>query len=200
MEKKGLTPLLISNLVLKEKYLIQIQKEGFESIQETLDLIENQDMNLEFNLIAKGFLLKANSNPKGARVYMDRKPLGKTPLEMMVHPKGKKVLLEFRLWGYKKFSKEFRVTSKPLSITPTLFPVRKTARNTNIGYLTMEADPIAVVYLNGKRLNSATPIRRLRLKPGRYKLRFLNPHNQKSRIRKVTILKGKERKIKVNLR
>ena len=202
LKKSGLTPIELNNLNPNEKILVQIQKEGFESVQENLMIKKDKNNTLRFELIPLGFLFRAKSQPEGASVFMNQEFLGKTPLEKFVNPNGKRVVFEYRLAGYRTFKTEVAVPSKPLTIAPNLVALSTEipTKNGFFGFLSLDADPVAIVYLNGRRLNSATPIDRLKLKPGKYNIRFMNPQNKKTKTRHVTVREGKHRQIRVNLR
>ena len=82
-----------NGIVSPGKYVIQVRKDGFRTMSQTVTLQENQTFNAHFDklkLITGS--LEVNYEPIGADVYIDGKKVGVTPLKLNTITPGKHVL------------------------------------------------------------------------------------------------------------
>lgn len=66
--------------------------------------------------------------------------------------------------------------------------------------ITIEAQPWAIVYIDGKRLNRITPIRALELPEGRHRLRLENPQSKKRVEKDIRLKAGQALTLKFQMR
>jgi eukaryotic-like serine/threonine-protein kinase len=102
------------------------------------------------------YVVIVESNPSGARVYMDGKDTGMiTPLRTTVDS-GKDFTVTLRLAGYQVFEKKDRADTNGMQVKAVLSVLPK------MGYLNLDlvnAGRNPVVTINGQRLNDKPPLR-----------------------------------------
>ena len=77
--------------------------------------------------------------------------------------------------------------------------MQRAKRSPQLGYLTVDADPWATVFVDGKKLGD-TPIAGYPLAPGEVVVVWKNPDTGKTRRRTVKILSGKRHYLRETLR
>jgi hypothetical protein len=151
--------------------------------------------------------LSITSQPPGAAIVLNGKSTGLyTPYSVRDLDRSKihRVALTHR--DYKRWSKtvEFgememvsldaQLTRKPEKRPPP--PPRR-----EHGTLNINAVPVwAYVYINGQKQSKPTPIYDLKLKPGTYTIRLVNPKLRLRKTQRVTIRKGKKTDLVVKMR
>jgi eukaryotic-like serine/threonine-protein kinase len=102
------------------------------------------------------YVVIVESNPSGARVYMDGKDTGMiTPLRTTVDS-GKDFTVTLRLAGYQVFEKKDRADTNGMQVKAVLSVLPK------MGYLNLDlvnAGRNPIVTINGQRLNDKPPLR-----------------------------------------
>lgn len=68
-----------------------------------------------------------------------------------------------------------------------------------VGYLTLETDPKATLYLDGETTGRPTPVTKLPLSVGKHKLRLVTLDGKIERTLGVQIARGEEKHVNVNL-
>jgi serine/threonine protein kinase len=137
-------------------------------------------------------------SPAGGRVWLDGKPQGTTPLSLS-RLGGKSVSVRIETPGYRRF--EQQVVLRPgatLTLEPALKRVARVRSPRGYGYLSVNSEPWAVVFVDGKRLKS-TPVLRHRLRVGRHRVVLKNPSKAKV-VRRVIVCKGQETRVSVMLK
>jgi len=122
--------------------------------------------------------LTITSAPKGARVTLDKKVLGKTPIEALEVPAADGAHeLRITLDGHAPVVETVQlIAGKPVKLHRRL---REVAR---FGTIDIYVEPWAEVYFRGKKIGSA-PQRGLRLPVGRHRIELVNPVQK----RKLTV-------------
>ena len=101
---------------------LNIEKTGYGSIDTTINIAEEKENSISFNLnkITETGSLNITSNPSGADVWLDRKKLGITPFQKSELPVGKHRLL-LRLNGYADYlMNSVQVSANQLTDIPTI--------------------------------------------------------------------------------
>lgn len=157
----GLTPIEIYDIEIG-KHEVVITKEGYKSVIKEVEVKE--DMIEISEVLVKG-VSKAyiNSNPKGARVFIDGKEAGKTPLEIKEISLGRH-FVTLKALGYEEMTKTIDVTENINTFSFNLIQLNHA--------LIIESDPEgATVYLDDV-IKGITPIEIKNLTPQKkYKLR-----------------------------
>ena len=78
-EKKGTSPLTLDDLLIGE-YTLKLQKEGYGTVTKTIKIKEDESITVEETL-PDGKEVTLTSTPEGAKVYIDGKLQGNTPLQ-----------------------------------------------------------------------------------------------------------------------
>jgi len=142
--------------------------------------------------------LSISSQPNGAAITLNDKPTGKTtPATLEGFDREKIHSLKLTLDKYKPWTKQVSFGKvEMIALEPQLIKKPKKPPppppRPRYGYLNINAVPVwAYVYINGKKQPRPTPIYKLKLKPGTYEIRLVNPKLKLSKTKKVTIKKGK---------
>ncbi len=137
--------------------------------------------------------LSVRSRPRGARVTVDGKALGKTPLEkQIVLQKALKVKIQKR--GHAAVSRSVTAGVDPVELNVTLRPL---PASINVVALHKGKPVEADIYLNGRKVDQ-TPAELSDLKPGRYTLK-LKCTGYKTVTKKVRLSPGKHDRIAVGM-
>ena len=123
-EMRGQTPTDII-LPLNKRFLIKIEKKGFKTIQE--DILTNaDDTSLVFRLVKEKpefGALSINTNPAGAEVFFNGKPLEqKTPAYISDLPFQKEVIVRIERDGYEPVQKKVLISESSQDIYFDLKP------------------------------------------------------------------------------
>lgn len=113
-ERKGDTPLKMT--LKKGSYQLNLSKFGFEDYELLLTITGPDKVMATLNM--KEFPLNVESNPPGAKVYVNGKLKGKTPLNSIVHFGDATVQIAKK--GYKKSYNEYFIEDAPLNINSNL--------------------------------------------------------------------------------
>ncbi len=146
---KGTTPATLEELP-PGQYVIEVQKEGYDTAYKTVALLDKQKLNIELDLPQTMGLLLVDSVPQGVDVLMDGVSKGKTPL----------LLTELGFGSYKlDFKSPIHL---PLTMQADLVdrkPVRVCAELTsNTATLVLDSKPAgADVLINGV-VRGTTPV------------------------------------------
>ena len=79
---KGTTPLTIQNMLIGD-YSIEVSKSGYDQIQKSITINEEQTTQINENFNSSKFI-QITSTPSCTDVYLDGKLIGKTPLKISV--------------------------------------------------------------------------------------------------------------------
>ncbi len=169
-QPRGRTPL---TLTLNEgSYRLEVRLSGYQPYQATVRVERGRETRLTANLVpeVRTGTLNLDSNPRGAEVYVNGEPRGRTPLTLVLNEGSYRV--EFRLPGYQPYQTMVRVErGREVRVLANLVPeVRK-------GVLNLDSTPRgALVELDG-RPQGQTPLS-LEVLPGTYLLRLSLPGYQ----------------------
>jgi hypothetical protein len=139
------------------EHTIRINLADHQGWEETVQLEELKELNVELKPVAKEFYLELSSEPPGAQVEIDAKSEGETPLTLKM-PSGT-YMVTLRLPAFQEWKKRVKVDDKDTTLNAELIPLPKEA------FLIVESVPKgATVFVDGKS-RGKTPLR-LSLSPG----------------------------------
>ena len=88
-------PGAISDLIVGKKYKLAIEKDGYFSQQNEIEVVDEFQKHLQVNLNPKPAEITVLSDPDGANVFIDGRQVGVTPLiSLKVEPGDKKIGIE----------------------------------------------------------------------------------------------------------
>ncbi len=156
-KKVGKTPFVLAKFQ-KDKVKLRLEKECYAPVKQELALKPGKENSFSFELKRICGGLKVSSNPKGAKVFIDGKKLGKTPLDMP-RLKKKRVRIELKKECYAPIKKGVDlIPGKVTRLDYKLKPV--------CGSIKVESNPAgAEVYLDGEAVGK-TPLVKKGLKAG----------------------------------
>src|SRR5262249_35107232 len=159
-----------------------------------------QVLDLQVALEYPGIPLTVRSDPPGAVLLVDGKAIAKTPVETTVSAKSSVLKIELKKDGFEPFAQFVAVGKQPIEISHRLEVKAAPAAGARRGYVTLEADMLAIVYINEKRLDRTTPIRDYALPEGNYIVRFESPATKKKRVEKLHVRANQHQRLRVKLR
>jgi len=120
-EKKGVTPVKIENLD-PGKYKLFVQKDGYAPYEEELGVVKGETVERKITLKEANTLLKIDSKPTGAKLYIEGVLKGETPYTAInMEPGDYKIKIDKE--GYLPFSTTVEVKSG--KETNLMFPLLK---------------------------------------------------------------------------
>ncbi|WP_232473523.1 PEGA domain-containing protein [Thermococcus profundus] len=184
---RGVTP---TTLVLAPgTYEVLLVKEDYRNYTTTVTLNPGEDRVISADLVLAVGYLKVDTNPTGAKVYINGSLIGTTPLQNYKLPTGRHQLKLVKE-GYKEY-----VTT--IEIGPGLTTIVMVRLTPEPAVLTINSDPSgAKVYINGS-YEGVTPLD-LTLQPGTYEVRLLK-EDYEDYTSVVTLEPGEERTLNVSL-
>jgi len=136
----GQTPFERKNLPAKS-YKVRVTKEGCEDWEKEVDVEAEKKTEVYAELKAKEGTLEIQSTPPGAKVWLNGKEMGATPLSLSVKV-GNYLVRVFRE-GYEVHEEWVQAAAGRKAVTVSLKRI--------LGDLTVQADPPgAIIYLDGK--------------------------------------------------
>ncbi len=157
---KGVTPLEIE--VEPGRHILRLELEGYKPIEKEIEISAGESSKLNFELKALPGVLVIDSEPSGAKVYIDGMLKDETPTEFEVEP-GRHVL-RLELEGYEPVEREIEISAgDSLELSFKLKVL--------LGILTIDSEPSgAKVYIDDV-LKGKTPLE-IEVEPGRHILRL----------------------------
>ena len=191
----GTTPLVIPKVSANRSHTLRASLEGRQDWSKTFKLQPNQHLKLEGELPekkapdprAKPAVYTLRSKPRGAKFYLDGKPVSSRKLRLAP---GGSHLLTARLSGYKEYSERLNPSKgERRRITARLD--KKTAEVVRGGKarLSIDCTPWAAVYIDGKHIGT-TPVAGYEITAGPHTLRLVNNQLHSSKTVKITAKPG----------
>ena len=196
----GATPLTQKDLAAG-KHTLQISAPGYLTALRSVDVAAGATATADVTLVATAGIVKLNSVPAGADIFLDGVATAKkTPTEFSL-PKGDHTFM-VRLDGYDEAGDLISVVpGQTISFAPTLTVARKAEGNPfrkmgkifggdDKGQLVVSTDPAgAFVFINGRRIPGQTPLN-VPVAPGRFYMAIRKPGFRPVQ-KPITIEKGK---------
>ncbi len=161
--KKGLTPITIDDLSLGEHF-VEVKKANFSVWSQKINVNEYKVIQLIANLQATAASIKIDATPKGAKVLLNGKIQGTTPL-IIKNLDADTYVLDIQMNGYIPY-KEKITLNKGEAIQRNI-----TLKKINT-MLNIDSKPSgSKIYINGKDMG-ITPYKAQNLKPGKYSIKI----------------------------
>ncbi|MGK5092177.1 PEGA domain-containing protein [Deltaproteobacteria bacterium TL4] len=125
---KGVTPVTFQ--VIEGTHQLKIQKHKYEVLEQTVTVLGGEVTEQRVTLIKIPELI-LGSTPGGAKIMVDHRVVGNTPLTMQIAQGSHQIQIEQQ--GYEVFQKQIEVLNEDVSLAPRLTPVQ--------GRLTLRGSP-----------------------------------------------------------
>jgi len=164
----GRTPGAVLEDLPGATYQIEVRKPGYAPYTGPVTVRPNMRIKLRVELLPNAALVRFASTPEGARVFLDDKPVGQTPLTLETVDPGKHAV-RFELSGHGTFYRSFQsAVGDTLDIRAIL--------DTKAGGLKVKTRaPGASVFLEGNNLGKSPIELERQIQPGQYSLRIVRP-------------------------
>ncbi|AFL95915.1 hypothetical protein containing PEGA domain [Thermococcus cleftensis] len=139
-------------------YRVKVTMTDYQAYEKVITVEPGQEYRISARLTPSWGVLKVNSNPSGAEVYINGDAAGKTPLELKLDPGTYTVRLSIE--GYEDYEDSIEVRAgETAEVSANLDP---------IGYLTVLSEPSgAEVYLGDTYIGN-TPLTGYKVRAGTY--------------------------------
>ncbi|MBR6245455.1 serine/threonine protein kinase [bacterium] len=202
-QKRCETPCVMEGLLPGQRE-IEFSREGYIPLRETVILGKGDRLEKFVKLYKVGeqkTMITVKSDPDDAVLYVnDKKAASNTPTVVSDIPVGMDVVVRVEKRGYYPYeenigkvpansNKELEIVLKPMKNAPagrekvtkkssSKSSADKSAANSSeTAYITIQSNPWANVYLDGKLIGS-TPISKFALPAGSHKIQFKNPKSK----------------------
>jgi hypothetical protein len=108
-QRIGLTPTNIDGLELGQRVTLELKKDGYETLRMAHIVGQNDDQLRRLELLKRKNKVYIDSQPRGARIYIDNRLIGETPSETQAYEDGTRLRIRVSREGYKDFSIRHRV-------------------------------------------------------------------------------------------
>ena len=108
-QRIGQTPTSVKDLELGQRITIELKNAGYEPLRISHIVGQNDDRLRNLELQKRKNKVYIDSQPRGARIYVDNKLIGETPGETEPYEDGKRLRIRLSREGYKDFSTRHRV-------------------------------------------------------------------------------------------
>jgi hypothetical protein len=160
-ESRGNTPLTLSQISEGVHKLILI-KEGYENISKGVEIKKDQTTPVKEILIQQTGSLKVETEPRNARVFLDNKYVGTSPVETSGVSVGKHTV-KVQHPDFKTVEEKVQVDYQQTAL------VKKVLSGLPATLLITSIPSGGDVKINGKKVGS-TPLSGLQIEPGEYKI------------------------------
>jgi hypothetical protein len=193
----GRTPLTLERPAFTRLEL-SLVKEGYKIYRTTTTVEPGGHTRIRGSLVKEqAFLVVRSGVVRGAKIVIDGQRRGRTPNKLKVEA-GRPLTVEVSDQGFKTFRTQVKlVAGETRDLDAFLVPEGK--RPGPVGWLTVEADELALVQLGSTPLGS-TPLTRVPLRARRYRLRVTSQDKKRSRTMRVRIKANEEHRVKVKLK
>ncbi len=202
-QKRCETPCVMEGLLPGQRE-IEFSREGYIPLRETVILGKGDRLEKFVKLYKVGeqkTMITVKSDPDDAVLYVnDKKAASNTPTVVSDIPVGMDVVVRVEKRGYYPYeenigkvpansNKELEIVLKPMKNAPTgreketkkssskSSADKSAANSSETAYITIQSNPWANVYLDGKLIGS-TPISKFALPAGSHKIQFKNPKSK----------------------
>ncbi|MGB2907673.1 MAG: PEGA domain-containing protein [Candidatus Aminicenantaceae bacterium] len=142
--------------------LLQIEKDGWSSWEKQVELKPGTNM-IEYSLSKEEFRLRVRTTPAGARVFLDNRDLGPSPVTRSVGQGSHELRLEMQ--GYRPEKKTIEVQADA-ELTYTLYASETVT-------VKISVSPWAEVFLDGKSIGVIPPVKDVPIEAGPHTLEFI---------------------------
>jgi serine/threonine protein kinase len=190
--RSGTTPLDLDGLPANRHNAVRVVKEGYEPWTGGFNAVPGKTDRVFATLKKAAFAVQVNSQPPGARVYIDGQDTGKTtPASVEGLEPGRAHSVKVELDGYARYEGTFTQSGTA--------PARVSAALTQLfGRLTVDSKPWAIVFVDGEK-RGMTPLADMKLGAGQHELVMDNPKLQAKKRVQVRVEPNKTTRIMVDL-
>jgi hypothetical protein len=181
---QGKTPLTIPWQTASVTLLIE--KDGWSSWEGRVDLKPGTNM-IEYSLNREEFQIRIRTTPAGARVFLDDRDLGPSPVRRSVGPGSHRLRLEME--GFRTEAKTIQV-QEDSDLAYSLY-ASETAS------VRISVSPWAEVFLDGKSVGVIPPVKDIPMEVGPHTLEFVKGEQKFSH--QVEIKSGGSRRLHMNM-
>jgi len=170
---KGVTP---ANLRLTPgSYTVRLEAKGYATYQGRVNITTSSRQNYNFQMEPAVVSVRFSSNVKGAKLYLDNKYRGATPLNLRLTPDTYNVRVEAK--GYTAYQGQVTVT--PLSGQNYSFRLQPSTATLNVvvpakylNKLVKNQKNLIRLWVDKKPMNSKGGVRNFHVTPGRHTIRI----------------------------
>ncbi|MFZ4547686.1 MAG: SUMF1/EgtB/PvdO family nonheme iron enzyme [Bacteroidales bacterium] len=142
---------------------VNIAKDGFQSIEKTIS-VDDKNVFFEYKLLKQAdAALQIETIPEGATVYLDGVNLGVSPIAAFYKPGNYPIKITKE--GYVSIENQMLEVKTPQTI-------KSYTLEENVGYLTVNTNPLASVYFNNEKV---TNFKDIKLAPQLVKIKVVMP-------------------------
>lgn len=187
--KKGITPLIIEDLVLGKHFLV-IKKENFETWKKEIEAVNADVVQVDALLVPSTTKIVIISNPDNAKVIINGEEKGKTPFTSTEFEPGSYEISVY-IPGYVPYKEKVSIEKGQTLQREIVL----TKANT---FLSIITNPTGCnVYINGE-LKGSSPYEQADIQPGTYTIK-LEKEGYLPYTTEVTITKGGKQELNINL-
>ena len=166
--------------------MLLIEKDGWSSWEGRVDLKPGTNV-IEYSLNREEFQVRIRTTPAGARVFLDDRDLGPSPVRRSVGPGSHQLRLEME--GFRTEVKSIRVQSDS-DLDYTLYASETVS-------VKISVSPWAEVFLDGKSVGVIPPVKDIPMEVGPHTLEFVKGDQKFSH--QVEIKAGGGRRLHMNM-
>jgi len=166
--------------------MLLIEKDGWSSWEKRVDLEPGINV-IDYSLDREVFQIRIRTTPAGARVFLDDRDLGPSPVRRSVGPGSHQLRLEME--GFRTEVKTIRVQSDS-ELDYTLYASETIA-------VKISVSPWAEVFLDGKSIGVIPPVKDVSMEVGPHTLEFVKGEQKYSH--QVDIKSGGSRRLHMNM-
>jgi formylglycine-generating enzyme required for sulfatase activity len=145
------------------QHSVNIAKDGFQSIEKTIS-VDDKNVFFEYKLLKQAdAALQIETIPEGATVYLDGVNLGVSPIAAFYKPGNYPIKITKE--GYVGIENQILEVITPQTI-------KSYTLEENVGYLTVNTNPLATVYFNNEKVTNYT---NAKLAPQLVKIKVVMP-------------------------
>ncbi len=167
------TPFTLDDLQRGREVTLRLHKAGYESKEDKV-LLDTRVIEKSFRLRAKLASLTIDTEPSGAKIFVNSTAVGTAPATTKVRMQ-RAVKIAAKLSGYQDYAQEVTVSQPSEQLRFVLKP-----RVLEYGYISINADPWAMVFLDGQPLGN-TPILGTKVTVGNHTLELQHSDYGKKR-------------------
>jgi len=157
--ERGSTPFAATDLPAGEEYNVRLMLDGYQPITRTIKIREGDNPALNVSLQASYGELRILSQPAGARVYIDDRELGATPVAVSELAAGEEHTVRLALDGYREVTRTLTIQEgENPALNMTLEPMWN--------WVTIQSRPRKAVVLIDNEPIGKTPIEEIRYRVG----------------------------------
>ena len=181
----------------KNECRLAVELESWTPISETKTL--NQGLNtFQYSLQRAAFVLKIESNPGQANVFVDDQPVGLSPVEKTVNPGAHKIRVEKQ--GFQPVEEAFNIQADFAKTYELVAEEAQTASSDSAtGKILIKVLPFADVFIDGVLIGEVPPSITQDVRAGKHTLEFVSTSLNKRHSVEVDLKPGENIEVRMNM-